>query len=603
MMILRRLFTGHWWLAVVLFFVTLIIYAGSFDGELQYSWDDNRYIEENALIHNLTLENVVKIFTEPYFAARIPITIMGYGVQYAIWGVQPAGYFIINALMHALNVVLVFWFVYRLTDLREVAFIAALLFGVHPVNVESVAWVSQFKSVLSMFFFLLAWHTHMNADKNQIHWLVLAYILFALAIFSKQTAVGAVILFVLYDFWALRLHWSSLVVRNAPYAVVGLLGAVAIVTAHADGGGIKTHLTDNLFELMLLNLRIYWEYAVSLVAPFHLNNMYIYEMPDVLANLIPSLLGLGLMVGLLLFAFFQPLGRPLSLFAVVWSVVLILPTANIVPLAIQRADRYLYYPSVLIFMAVAIALVMLWQRLTRIEWRYVMVGAGAAIFAVFGFLTVQRVEVWQNTETLWADHLTDYPTSATGLLNKSVYYYRQSMFPQAYDTLSQLLAYYPAHYRGNRLMGLTFLNAGRYGEAEAFLERAAQIGGNQFDVPAQLGITYFQRGLEEFEAGEYLRALDYYNKALPLVIPAQAPIVMNNAGFTLFTMGRLQDAVDTYTLALQLSPRYTLAWTNLGNAYAQLGDNPKATESYRAALQIDPQNVAAQAGLAAVGGG
>jgi protein O-mannosyl-transferase len=581
-------------LALVL--LTAILYANVRNSQLQYSWDDNRYIVENPLIRDFSIGgfiNIVTDFPDPYFAGYLPTTITAYWVQFRLWDVHPTGYFVVNLLLHALNGVLVYWFLHNLTGNRAVAVIGAVLFIAHPVNVESVAWASELKNVLSMTFFLSAWLAHMrsNDSSKELPWLVLSYVLFLLGIFAKPVAVGAVILFMLYDFWSSHQPLPKIVIRNFAYGIIGGLGAITMLFSHSSGGGIKEHLGRNILENIALNLRIFWDYFASILVPTNLNNMYVYRIEEVLAQPLPILLGLLLLVGMVLLAIWQPLGKPFCAFAVAWVVITILPVSNIVPIAIQRADRYMYYPSVMLFMLVGMVALLLWERFRSMNARYAMISAGAGVCAILGLLTLQRVSVWENTVTLWRDHLEDYPNgqSSTGLLNLSVGYFYTSDYQNAGTNLVELLRYYPQNYKGNRLMGLNFLQIGDYRNAIAFLQRAtelAQASNIKTDIQDELGIAYFQEGLNQHNNGQYTDALALYSRALENISQDNVPLVMNNVGFTLQTIGRFDDAILAFNSAVAIDPNYARAYINLGEVYLYKEDFQNSRDSYQKALSL-----------------
>lgn len=584
---------------VLLIALTLLLYGQVAGFRLQYSWDDQHYVWENPLNPPFPA-TLGQMFSEPYFGARIPVTLVAYGLQYRLFGVEAqGGYFLVNMLLHALNAVLVYRFLMRLTGNRMVGVLAAVLFVVHPINVESAAWVSQLKTTLSLMFFLLAWLTHMDANERPrgMPYLILSWVWFACAIFSKQTAVGAVILFVAYDYWSNHERdWRRLLLRNLPYALIGVLGALSILTAHSAVEGIKPGWGSNLAENIALQLRVTADYAGSLLLPFNLNNMYIYTQADVLGNPLALFMGMAFLVGMIVFAVVQPLGKPFCAFAVLWVVVTILPTSNIIPIAIQRADRYLYYPSILIFMLMTMGWMMLWERFRAPAQRYIMIAVGTAYVAVLCVLTFGRVGVWHDTQTLWRDHIEDYPTSETGLLNLSVGYYFDNQLQDAVVTLQRLLQVNPDHYKGNRLLGLTYLRASQYAGAIITLEKALQIGGANADIRDELGTAYFQEGLRQFELNEPANALALYSRALDYVSPELLPVVMNNVGYTLQRVGRLPEALQALQAAVQLQPEYARAYINIGEVYLLQEDYALARDNYQKAIDLGAQLAASAAG-------
>lgn len=568
--------------------LTLLVYAQTGAFRLQYSWDDNRYILENPFFQGFP-NTLGAMFSQPYFGAFLPITMLVYTLQYQIFGLEwQGGYFLVNMLLHTLNAVLVYRFLTRFTGHQGVGLLAAMLFAVHPVNVESVAWVSQLKTTLSMTFFLLAWLTHIEANERRSGgaYLVLSWVWFACAIFSKQTAVGGVVLFALYDLWTgYSRSLTKVVLRNLPYAVIGLLGTYTILTAHAEVGGIKAPWGSTVVENVALQLRVTADYVGSIILPFNLNNMYIYTRAEVMGNVLLLALGALIYVGLVVFAIVQPMGRPFCAFAVVWVVITILPTSNIIPIAIQRADRYLYYPSVMIFMVLAMAALMIWERFRAPTQRYILISAATGYAVMLCVLAVLRVGVWADTQTLWRDHLTDYPDSQTGLLNLGVGYFNDGDLQGALQVLTRLVTINPNHYRGNRLLGLTYLRMQQYTNAIVHLEQARRIApSGVIDFGPQLGAAYFEEGLRLFNQRDYVNALARYNQAAELIPPDRVPVVLNNVGFTLQQMGRLDDAAQAFSAALELRPDYPLALVNLAETLLLQEKYAESRDHYEQAL-------------------
>jgi tetratricopeptide (TPR) repeat protein len=337
-----------------------------------------------------------------------------------------------------------------------------------------------------------------------------------------------------------------------------------------------------------LQFRVINDYFWSLINPSNLNNMYVYTSAGVIGDPISLLFGVLFLVAMIVFAVWQPLGKPFCAFAVAWILVMMLPVSNIIPIAIQRADRYMYYPSIVIFMLVAMAVLLLWERFRNINQRYIMVGVGLGYVAILCFITFQRVGVWRDTQTLWEDHLTDYQNgeSATGLLNLSVGYYTDNQLQDAFVTLTKLLQYYPDNYKGNRLLGLTYLRSQQYANAIVTLDRAHKLGGAQSDIGDELGVAYFQEGLRQFEGGEYANALALYSKALEYVPQDRVPVILNNVGYTLQKAGQLDRAVEAFQAALQLDPNYALAYVNLGETYLFQENYAASRDAYQQAVTL-----------------
>src|SRR5215207_6245248 len=150
-----RISGWHWLIPLGLALLAIVLYANTHGFELMFSWDDNRYIKENTLLRVGGLQGIFNVWTQIYFAAYIPTTIFSYWVEFRFWQMDPAGYHIVNTILHGLNTGLVYLFLYRILGKRYVALLAAVLFMVHPLQVESVAWVAERKNLLCMLFTML----------------------------------------------------------------------------------------------------------------------------------------------------------------------------------------------------------------------------------------------------------------------------------------------------------------------------------------------------------------------------------------------------------------------------------------------------------------
>lgn len=657
-----------WLIPIALAVVAILVYADTFDYQILYSWDDNRYLNENHLIRDLSPGGLWSLMTERYFAANIPVTLLSYAIEYNIWGLDSGGpYHVTNVLLHAINGALVYFFLMRLLNQRIAALLAALIWVVHPIQVESVAWISQRKNLLSMMFTLLAFLAHMrSADDDAPRWaLPTAWGMYLLAAFAKPAVVGVPFLFMIYDFFFARKTIPQTLVRNAVPLAIGAASAALILFAHDEGGGIKEHRGGSIFVTAQIMLMVYWDYLVALVNPSNLNNFYLYPLELLEQQPLRVLLGglllltmLGIAVASLL-RWWRTREAPLAMFAIAWIVLFMLPVSNIVPIAIERTDRYMYFPTVVIFAGIGLLFVRLWAFGARDErMRYVLSGALVALIFPLLFLTAGRIPVWTSSETLWRDHLTDYPLSNTGWLNLGVYYFNEQEFDRATPVFQRLLEINPTHFKGNRFMGSIAFNEGRLDEAVQYYQTAIRSDASDPLTYAYLGRTY-SRANQPAEAVTAYRAMverdpdgdmawtyaDFGNVALRIedhnlavqVLEAALRRDANNAQAAsdlcaaLSELGQLQEAVtycqravdiapqngfylgrlahvmllaDQYEEALpvslravEVSPNSTLAYRVLGDALAGVGDTEQAVRAYQQAVELDANNRRAIEGL------
>lgn len=573
---------------MLLFVAALVIFANTMNAELLESWDDNIYISQNPLVIDFSFGNLIDIWTKSYNGEYLPVTLTNFVLERQLWGTNSAGYHVVNVILHGLNGILVYWLIKRLHGSTVVASGTALLFIAHPLQVETVAWVSQRKNLLSLCFFLLAFLNHMRSlEKKSTRVLIMAWVCFLLSMLSKPAAVLTPFLFVLYDILEERPRIGMLVFRNLPYFIMSMIGAVIMYQADKHWGGIRKAPGDGLWENVQIMARAFWDYFASIFAPVNLNNLYIYSLPDLRDGDIGIWLGFGVLILLVVLAVLQPFGRPITAFSILWIVLFMLPVSNIIPIAAQRADRFMYFPLVAVFLLIGILFDKLWQRFQTMEIRYVLVAVAGIILAVLGTITLQRNAVWKNSEVLWTDHLEDYPSSITGLTNLSVYYYRQQNFSKATDTLATLLRIYPNDYQGNQMFGNIALLQQDYPTAIARYQRAIAANPTNHGLADDLGVAYLQMGVSAFDQGDYAATLDAYIKALELI--PNEPILHNNIGFTLFTIGRYEQALTAYYKALELDPFYARAWVNLGDVAVVLQDYALTRDAYDSALRLNAQ--------------
>jgi tetratricopeptide (TPR) repeat protein len=584
-----------WWaygLPALLFFFALLIYSPALDVERFYSWDDNRYLDENQLIRELSPSGLWDMFSQPYFAAYIPVTLLSYAIDYQLWGLdERGGYMFTNLLLHAANGVMVYWLVWYLQKNRWLALLVALLFIAHPVQVESVAWIGQRKSVLCMFFYLIAWLLHIQSAQRQGRvtwlWVAMGWLAFLLSVLSKPSVVFAPILFMFYDYYWTKIKFPSLVLRSLPYWAIGITGAILIYWAHDEYGGIKSPPGSTPLQSFGIMSWVFWDYAESLLYPLHLNNMYVYMRADIVVSNPQIWLGIFLLTGMTVYGFLDPLRRPSGLFSMVWVGVMMLPVSNIVPIAIQRADRYMYFPSIVVFMLFGLLLAWVWDRFRQVEVNYVLVGIASAAVVACTVLTIERTDIWRNEDVLWEDHLKDYPRSETGLLNRGVHFFNQGPegFPQAAVLFTELVENYPFHFKGNRFMGIIRETDEDWEAASRYYATALAVQPNNPEIQRRLGVALLQLGLAAFDAENYPQALELYGQAARFI--PNEPRLYNNIGFTYYSLRQLPEAIAAYQQAISLDSAYGRAWVNLGDALIETENFPDSYTAYNAAINVN----------------
>ncbi|RLT46375.1 MAG: hypothetical protein DWI62_02005 [Chloroflexi bacterium] len=536
-------------------FVAVLVFSNVLSAQLLRFWDDNRYVTENPYLRSLDLPNLWAMFTRFYFANYAPVVLLSFALDYRVWGLQPFGYHLTSLLLHGLNVALAYAVARRLLGSRTGALVAALVFAVHPLQVEAVVWVAGRKTLLCGSFALLALLCYMRSSKldgspkgRQL--LVASWLLLGLALLCKASVVGMPAVFGVYDRLWMRHSWRRILQRNLVPLLLGGSVAALTVMAHAQAGGIKALRGGSVFVMGQIMLLVAWDYVGSFILPLNLNNLYLYDLA-VLQDNWRIWLGLLPVLGVLLACCGAYRGRRLLRLGGVWMLVLMLPVANVLPLSPHRADRHVYLPLMVVGLWLGA-----WaaRRAQPSKWRPVLAGMGGSLLIYWMVAAGSRSLAWQSDVVLWRDHLVDYPNSVTGNINLAAEYIALNKDELAAPLYKLLLKLDPTDVRPSYFL--------------------AQIAGRRGDVQAEIG---------------------YYRRAIS--VSASDAELRNNLGYALLGAGRAEEALIEFAAALAFKPRYGRALVNKGSAELMLGQYVHARDTFRAVQQLDADAPDAASGL------
>jgi tetratricopeptide (TPR) repeat protein len=565
------------------------------------NYDDGPYVSSNPrIINGLTPGNVQWAFTHIHAANWHPLTTISHMLDCQLYGLHPWGHHLTNILLHAAAVILLFLALWRLTtNMWASAFVAAL-FAIHPVRVESVAWVAERKDVLSGVFFmltLLAYARYARSDRFSWGRYTTVLVLFALGLMCKPTLITLPFVLLLLDYWPLgRVRsqpparqsgygggaWSvirGLILEKVPLLVLSAASCVATILAQKEAFAPIRAIP--LQERLANAVVAYVEYMGQAIYPAHLAVLYPYSEGGLsVAKVILALLFL-LIVSVIFF-----LSRktyPFALTGWLWFVGMLVPMIGIVQVGSQpRADRYTYLPEIGLYILVtwgAIELLKSWRHK-----REVLTIAALVIVGVFVTLSYFQTSYWLNSETLWR-HTLDVTSRnyiarnnlagtllERGQLNEAIANYREALEikPDAAPVQSNL---------GNAL-----LRDGQVEEAVVHLQKALQIDPAYAEAYNYMGNALMKKG----QAGEAIR---YYQKAVQLNTSYADPY--NNLGVAFLRNGQVDQAIASYKKAVTINPGSAEMQYNLGNALAREGNWAEAIACYQAALSAERDSVKA----------
>jgi hypothetical protein len=505
--------------------LTFIIYLPSLQNEF-VNWDDNLYIYDNPFIRSLNTAFFKWAFFDFYAANWHPLTWMSHAIDYAVWGLNPVGHHLTNNIIHAVNTFLVVLLVVKLMEIgsnsptsrggfqtRPYNIIAAgttgLLFGLHPLHVESVAWVSERKDLLCALFFLLSIFSYLSYAANKTYrTYFLSLLFFTLALMSKPMAVSLPVVLLILDWYplerirSLKSFWS-VSIEKLPFILLGLSSAALTVMAQ------KTAVAIGSLEYAPLSVRIFVAvksiaaYIWKMVLPLNLLPFYPYpRIVQVLSleYLLPAILVTGITITGVVIA------KKQKLWLSIWGyyVITLLPVIGIVRVGSQEmADRYAYLPSLGFFFIIGLGAGWIWKRTDTLKKgilpvRIIIAVIAVSAFVCFSYLTVEQTGIWKNSNTLWTRVIEKKPAASTAYKNRASYFYNLNQFDRAIEDYNVLLSIDPSNYEAYILRtvsvealferGSFYLRQGNKELAVSDLRKACKYGkGGACDVLKALG--------------------------------------------------------------------------------------------------------------------
>jgi len=361
-------------------------------------WDDDAYITLNPYIRSFNPENIQAIFSHFSRSNYAPLHILSYSLDYALWGLNSYGFHLANTLLHLLNTVLLYLLLLRFRISHWIALTTGIIFAIHPVQIETVVWLSQRKSLLAFLFFMLSFHFYLAAGKGEDRhkcYLVLSVLAFLFSGLSKISAITAPILYLLYDRLLGRGCSKKNLLEKVPFFLIALaLGIVALISQRSVtrvdyyGGTLFTNVLTVCVALV--------QYIRILFLPVHLSALYYFEYRHITEPAV--LISLLVLSGITLFAVMIYRKNPELRFWILWPIVTIIPNLQIVPLLAVMADRYLYIPMV----GLAVLITGLWAKGSRnVGHRMAMRTSALIILVLLGLLNDHQTRIWQDNTTFW----------------------------------------------------------------------------------------------------------------------------------------------------------------------------------------------------------
>ncbi|MGB9235983.1 MAG: tetratricopeptide repeat protein, partial [Terriglobales bacterium] len=542
-------------IVVVCAFYYPVIHNGFVD------YDDTGYITENAHVQaGLTWKTVKWAFLTNSAANWHPLTWLSHALDSDLFGLNPVGTHCVNVLLHAANAVLLFLLLQGATGFRWRSLMVAVLFALHPINVESVAWASERKNVLSMLFFLLAFYAYVRYTRRPGLGRYTAVAgLYALALMAKPQVITFPFLVLLWDYWPLariggtdnpgsaarklpKLRPGRLVLEKVPFLLLSAASAVVTMKSQASGGAVKDLVRFSLSSRLETTVVSYVRYLGKALWPSRLVAPYPYP-----TNPYPAWQVAAAVVLLLLITALVLRARDRRYLAVGWFWFLgsLVPMIGLVQVGEQAmADRYAYIPFIGVFLMI-VWLLSDWANRRQIPARWLAIPAVSCLLAL-GVLTYRQVGYWHDSESFWTRAIA---------LSKDNYL--------AHEALADFLQ-----------------KQGRTEEAIAHVRAALGVRPDDLSAHLNLGVYEHSRGNLQAAAEQYQVVL---LRATEAGIRAKA---YGNLGLAYRQMGQPQKAKESLEMSLQLVPKQPTILVALGVIAENESNLPAAVQHYARAIAM-----------------
>ena len=617
----------RYYLALLVALITFALYLPSLGNEFLASWDDGDYVLNNVHIRSLNLSLLKWAFFDFYASNWHPLTWISHALDYAVWGLKPWGHHLTNIILHGVNTFILIFLVFRLVERAKgstessepslflnqraitiTGVVTGLLFGLHPLHVESVAWISERKDLLCALFYLLSVVMYLKYEEGNLEKLVEKPALmlfnwrhlpalgfFILALLSKPMAVTLPFVLLILDWYPLkRIHslrtFSVAFIDKLPFIALSVISSILTILAQ------RTQMAFQLMEFVPFPTRVIvaakslMTYLWKVVFPFHLVPFYPYPETlsptptDYILAYIPLV---AITIASVAFA------RKRKLWLSVWGyyVITLLPVIGILQVGRQAmADRYMYLPSVGPFLILGLLSAWIWARVSVLDsWKQVAkyLSTSIAVIALcfISYLTFEQIGIWKNNIDLWSYVIEKEPKAY------SAYYIRSFMtkgkkgqLDKALEDADKAIALNPTFWPSYKNRADIFERMRLFDKALADYDKAIAIRPSDAEI-------YYNRGMLFEKIGQRDKAAVDYDKVISL--NPQHHQAYYNLGLLSLKEGSRNEALSFFDRSIAANPRYDKAYVSRGAVYAFLRQADRALEDLNYAIFLNQKNAAA----------
>lgn len=562
-------------------FITLIVFSPALKADF-VNWDDDTYIAENPVIQDLTIDNLRVMFRmdRSMIGNYHPLTELSFAINYAISGLNPTAYIATNLAIHIFNTILVFFFFYYFSEKDIiVSTLTGLLFAIHPMHVESVCWISERKDLLYVFFYLAALISYFPVikRKSKIYYLF-TLLLFTFSLLSKAQAVTFPLALLLLHIWYKKIQLKSLIIYLGPFLILSLIFGLLAISTQSDA---LTIVDLNIFDRIIVGSLGLVMYLIKSVVPFNLSALNPYP-PDLdwpgYYYLMPVIF-----IGFVISIFWVFRKNKAAFFGLTFFLLTVLPVLQFLPVGMSMyAERYTYLPYLgLFFIGADFYSQMTGHRLWTIntpQYSILLV----VLLVTFCFTTFQRTQVWHNSESLWSDVIQKYPHNFVAYVNITNHYIYDDQLNKAIEFADMGIQNvgHNVYFYDNKSYALMVDN--RFSEALEVIESAKKNTQPDAQLFINEGDCYLALNKPEQAISSYSNALEIDPNHFMARLKRGKAYLQNPVDYS--------SAIIDFTNALYIQPDNIETLSLLATTYHLNGNNMNANRILEQAIALDPKN-------------
>jgi tetratricopeptide (TPR) repeat protein len=590
--------------------LTFLVYLSSLHNEF-VMWDDNLYVYENPHLHPVNAAFFRWAFSSFYAANWHPLTWVSHALDYAVWGLNPLGHHLTNNILHTVNTFIVVILVAKLLEAWHpsgqpnprlnpsqqgsyivIAAVTGLFFGLHPLHVESVVWVTERKDLLCAMFFLLSILAYTKYVSNgggvrNKHFILVVF-LFVLALLSKPMAVSLPAVLLILDWHPFNRISSiksflSALLEKLPLIVLSLVSSVLTVLAQKAGGAIQPIEAIPFPSRVLVAAESLLSYLWKMVLPMNL--MPFYSYPKNISLFSAEYFSSIILVSGITAACIVMVKKQ-KLWLVVWGyyVITLLPVIGIVQVGGQAmADRYTYLPSLGLFILIGLIAAWLWKKSPpgRAAGAGFVIVAAILIVGSLSFLTYKQIAIWKDSLNLWSYAAGREPDAPMVHSNLGIVYSHLNMHEKALEQYLTAIRLQPGYSDAHNNLGLAYKSLDMPDKAEEEFVTAIKLRPDNAEAHSNLGFLYQVRNLPDKAEAELMTAIK---------LKPDNAVAHNNLGGVYMALNMPDKAEKEFMTAIRLKPDLAEAHFYLGSAFHKMGQVEKAQKELARGLEIKPDD-------------